>query len=203
MNAAITDRRCHAAAIALLFSLGGAALAAAGAQGEHTQRPSGSRPPSVNTHDTLQPGSLPPLPAGMSVASIVRGDSIYHGAGNCFACHGIEAEGMPGAGDAITVSMNWAQYEWNSIDSLIDNGIPQTLTRSPMMMPPRGGKSNLTDEQVRMVAAYVWAISQTRGEPWPGGHTSHAAMVPEGAAAGTATRTLVKPSPPVGEGRPR
>jgi len=203
MSATITNRRRRTAAIVLLVSLGGPTLAAAGAQGEHTQRPGGSRPPSVNTHDTLQPGQLPPLPSGMTIAAIVRGDSIYHGAGNCFACHGIEAEGMPGAGDAITVSMNWAQYEWNSIDSLIDNGIPQTLTRSPMMMPPRGGKSNLTDEQVRMVAAYVWAISQTRGEPWPGGHSSHTSMVPEGAAAGTATRALVKARVPGSEGRPR
>jgi hypothetical protein len=45
-------------------------------------------------------------------------------------------------------------------------------------MPARGGKSDLTREEVRRVAAYIWAISQTRGEPWPGGHTSHGTMTP-------------------------
>ena len=160
------------------------------AQGEHTQRPttgSGGNHPTVKTHDDLQPATLPPLQAGISIADIVRGDSIYHSKGNCFACHGVEAEGRPAAGDALTVSLNWAQYDWRSIDSLIVAGIPQVLTRSPMMMPPRGGKSNLTDDEVASVAKYVWAISQTRGEPWAGGHASHEAMTAIGADEGTAT----------------
>ena len=53
-------------------------------------------------------------------------------------------------------------------------------------MPPRGGKSDLTPDETRAIAAYVWAISQTRGEPWPGGHATHASMVPPGSTAGTA-----------------
>lgn len=133
----------------------------------------------------------------MTIQTIVQGDSIFHGSGTCFVCHGPEAEGVAAAGNALTVSLNWAQYNWNSIDSLITAGIPQVLTRSPIQMPPRGGRSDLTPEQVRRVSAYVWAISQTRGEPWPGGHTSHSAMVPEGASKGTASRTPLpqKPQP--------
>ena len=179
------------ACVAMLLALSAAPLLA---QGEHTQQPAGpgARQPTIETHDELQPATLPPLPKGMTLADIVSGDSIYHGKGNCFACHGVEAEGVPAAGDALTVSLNWAQYDWDSIDSLIDHGIPQTLTRSPIQMPPRGGKSNLTDEETERVAAYVWAISQTRGEPWPGGHTSHAGMVPVGADKGTATRALIR-----------
>jgi mono/diheme cytochrome c family protein len=123
----------------------------------------------------------------MSIADIVRGDSVYHGKGTCFVCHGVEGQGRPAAGDALTVALNWAQPNWRSIDSLIDKGIPQPLTRSPIQMPARGGRSDLTDAEVRSVAAYVWAISQTRGEPWPGGHTSHEGMSPAGADAGTAT----------------
>ena len=169
------------------------------AQGEHVQQANAQRErASVETHDELQPATLPPLPKGMTIATIVQGDSIYHGKGNCFACHGAEAEGLPAAGDALTVSLNWAQYDWASIDSLIDHGIPQQLTRSPIQMPPRGGKSNLTDDETRRVAAYIWAISQTRGEPWPGGHASHESMVPPGATKGTATRALIR-SRPAGE----
>lgn len=88
------------------------------AQGEHTQEPTGagSRAPMIKTHDDLQPAQLPPLPKGMTIETIVQGDSIYHGKGNCFACHGSEGEGEPAAGDAITVALNYAQAEWKSID---------------------------------------------------------------------------------------
>ena len=178
------------------------AWATARAQGEHVQQANaGARRASVRTHDDLQPAQLPPLPKGMTIQDIVAGDSVYHGKGNCFACHGAEGEGLPAAGDALTVSLNWAQYDWASIDSLIDHGIPQELTRSPIAMPPRGGKSNLTDEETERVAAYIWAISQTRGEPWPGGHASHANMVVAGAGKGTATRALARSCPP-GERKP-
>jgi mono/diheme cytochrome c family protein len=162
---------------------------------------SAAQAPGVETHDELQPAQLPPLPNGMTTQTIVQGDSIFHGKGNCFACHGVEAQGLPAAGDALTVSLAWAQYDWNSIDSLIDKGMPQALTRSPIQMPPRGGKSNLSDDEVRRVAAYVWAISQTKGEPWAGGHASHAGMVPAGATKGTASNTLLRAFP-LGTGRP-
>ena len=179
--------------------------AALAAQGRRAQQPTGpgTSPPGIKTHDDLQPAQLPPLPGGMTIETIVQGDSIYHGKGNCFVCHGIEGEGAPAAGDAVTVALNYAQPEWRSIDSLIDAGIPQVLTRSPIQMPPRGGKSNLSDDEVKRVAAYVWAISQTRGEPWPGGHPSHAGMVPAGAAKGTATRALIREYPPAGRRPPR
>lgn len=190
----------HWASLAVLLAVSAAPLLA---QGEHTQQPGGpgTQQPTIQTHDDLQPAKLPPLPKGMTLDDIVNGDSIYHGKGNCFACHGVEAEGVPAAGDALTVGLNWAQYDWHSIDSLIDNGIPQSLTRSPIQMPPRGGKSDLTEEETERVAAYIWAISQTRGEPWPGGHTSHAGMVPLGADKGTATRALIRARAP-GEKQP-
>jgi len=168
------------------------------AQASHTQ-PSPiatTGRPTVKTHDDLQPPTLPALPNGMTIGDIVRGDSIYHGKGTCFVCHGAEGEGRPAAGDALTVALNWAQPNWRSIDSLIDNGIPQPLTRSPIQMPPRGGRSDLTESEVRAVAAYVWAISQTRGEPWPGGHASHVGMTPAGADAGTATAIASEPQLP-------
>jgi mono/diheme cytochrome c family protein len=153
-------------------------------QGEgHTQKAGGESPAQVKTHDDLQPATLPPLPKGMTVQTIVAGDSIYHGKGNCAACHGVEAEGLPAAGDGLTDGLAYAQPNWNSIDSLIDAGIPDALTRSPIQMPPRGGRSDLSDEEVRRVAAYVWAISTVRGEPWPGGHPSHSGLTPPGIEA--------------------
>lgn len=181
-------RHCIAVhgAAALIAALGIVSAAEAQA-GHNAPREPGVPPgalhaPKVKTHDALQPDTLPKLPPGMTVQMIVAGDSIFHNQGHCFACHGQEAEGMPAAGDALTAGLNWAQYDWTSIDSLVKSGMPQELTRSPIGMPPRGGKSDLTDEQVRLVSAYVWAISQARGEPWPGGHQSHNPAVPNGPA---------------------
>ncbi|HEX6534613.1 MAG TPA: cytochrome c [Gemmatimonadaceae bacterium] len=184
------------AALALL-ALG----APARAQGGGGRQQSGAQTPPP---DPDQPTTLPPLPPGMTIQTIVEGDAIYHGKGHCYVCHGLEGEGEPAAGDAITVSLNYAQKEWRDLDSLITLGIPDALTRSPIRMPGRGGKSDLTDEEIRRVAAYVWAISEVRGEPWPGGHPSHAGTAVAGATTGTATRTLLRghPPPPVGAKAP-
>ena len=127
--------------------------------------------------DDVQPDTLPTLPAGMTAAMIVDGDAIFHGTGGCYLCHGEEATGVQQRGSAITNAVLKVPVKspggWDAVDSLILNGIPEAVTRSSIGMPPRGIHSSLNTDQVRRVAAYVWAISQTRGEPWPGGHTSH------------------------------
>lgn len=127
--------------------------------------------------DDLQPDTLPALPPGMTTEMIVDGDAIYHGEGGCFLCHGEEATGVQQRGAAITNAILLVPVKdsagWNGIDSLILNDIPEAQTRSSIAMPPRGVRSDLNTDQVRRVAAYAWAISQTRGEPWPGGHASH------------------------------
>ena len=141
----------------------------------------------VETNEEGQPPKLPPLPAGMSLDLIRTGDSLFHAKGNCFACHDADATGLPGAGSALTMGLNFVPIEWQPIDSLITAGIPDAITRSGIRMPPRGGKSDLTDDETRAIAAYVWAISQVRGEPWPGGHETHVHMVPPGSTTGTST----------------
>ena len=71
----------------------------------------------IQRNDDLQPAALPPLPVGMTIPMLVDGDRIFHGSGGCFACHGTEAQGLPAAGDALTVSLAFARYDWKSIDS--------------------------------------------------------------------------------------
>jgi mono/diheme cytochrome c family protein len=138
------------------------------------------------TNEEGQPPHLPPLPAGLTLDMIRAGDSLFHGKGHCFACHGADATGLPDAGSALTMGLNFVPAELAPIDSLITVGIPESVARSAIGMPPRGGKSDLTLDETREIAAYVWAISQTRGEPWPGGHVTHVASAPPGSTAGTA-----------------
>lgn len=171
-------RTCALLAAVLMAPL--VAAAAQSAPGDTASR-------GLATNEEGQPPTLPPLPAGMTLDLIRSGDSLFHGKGHCFACHGADATGLPDAGSALTVGLNFIPVEWRAIDSLVRAGIPEAIARSAIQMPPLGGKSDLTADDSRAIAAYVWAISQTRGEPWPGGHPTHAAMVPPGSTTGTST----------------
>ena len=177
--------------LASLAFLAGAPLLAA-------QEPSAQEPTSrlrggtIDTDEDGQPTKLPALPSGMTIAMIRQGDSLFRGKGGCVTCHGQEANGMPAMGSSLTGGLGFIPYEWGAIDSVIVTGIPEPITRTPIAMPARGATSNLSPEESRLIAAYVWAISRTRDEPWPGGHPTHS---PQAARADTAS-----PTPPGGPG---
>ena len=122
-----------------------------------------------------QKDSLPPLLPGMTLVQIVRGDSLFHGKGGCEHCHGSEAQGLPARGKTLTTAIHFIPAgDWNAIDSLILVGMPEGRTRSPVEMPARGLDGNLKVAETRAIAAYIWSISQVKGEPWIGGHKLHA-----------------------------
>jgi mono/diheme cytochrome c family protein len=126
----------------------------------------------------------------MSVEMIREGDGLFHGKGGCVTCHGPEATGMPNSGSALTAGLHFIPYEWGAIDSLVRQGIPEPVTRTTIAMPGRGAASNLSDDEIRRIAAYVWAISQVKGEPWPGGHQTH------GTQTAGAPQPRQQPQPP-------
>jgi mono/diheme cytochrome c family protein len=101
------------------------------------------------------PGAAP------SAAQITQGDSIFHGKGNCYACHGANAEGAVGT--------NLTDAEWlhsdGSYDAIVKQvnlGVPQAESKSGIMMPPKGG-ADLSDAEVKAVAAYVFSLSHKKG----------------------------------------
>ncbi len=132
-------------------------------------------PRGMPTNEEGQSATLPPIPAGITLQDITAGDALFHGKGGCYTCHGPEASGMPDKGSGLTTGVNWEAASWPAIDTTITTGIIEPLTRSTIAMPARGLSGNLTEQEVKQAAAYVWAISHTRGEPWPGGHKSHGA----------------------------
>lgn len=96
-------------------------------------------------------------PAGVTPAAIAAGDSIYHKAGLCYACHGTNAEGAVGP--------NLTDAEWLHGDGSYDNivatitaGVPAEKAKKGIPMPPKGG-SSITDDEVKAVAAYVYSLS--------------------------------------------
>jgi mono/diheme cytochrome c family protein len=99
-------------------------------------------------------------PAGVTPAAITQGDSIFHGKGNCYACHGSNAQG--------TVGPNLTDSEWlhsdGSYDAIVKQvttGVPKEESKSGIVMPPRGG-STITDDEVKAVAAYVYSLSHKK-----------------------------------------
>lgn len=127
-----------------------------------------------DTDDGGQPDTLPQLPEHTTLDDIRNGDVLFHGKGGCANCHGSEATGLAGRGSSLTGGLHLLESgDLRGIDSVIVNGVAEEETRSPIGMPPRGQRSNLTTTETHALAAYVWALATTRGEPWPGGHPSH------------------------------
>lgn len=96
-----------------------------------------------------------------SSALIARGDALFHGPGNCYACHGNKGEGLVGP--------NLADSEWihskgtlEDIEAQINHGVTKEESKSGIPMPPKGG-STLSDEDVKACAAYVHSLSQKSG----------------------------------------
>ena len=100
------------------------------------------------------------LPAGVSPAMIAVGDSIFH-KGSCQRCHGMNAKGTVRAPDLTDATWSQITGTYAEIVDIVTTGISKAkikLVGAPFEMKPRGG-SNLTDEQVRDVAAYVYSLS--------------------------------------------
>jgi mono/diheme cytochrome c family protein len=89
-------------------------------------------------------------------AVIAHGDSIFHGPGNCYACHGGKAEGLigPNLTDAEWIH---SKGSYDEIVAQINHGVPKEESKSGVVMPPRGG-ATLTDDDVKAVAAYVYSL---------------------------------------------
>ncbi len=128
-----------------------------------------------DTDEEGQKDSLPALPPGVTVANLREGDRLFHGKGGCINCHGAEAQGLAARGKTLTAGLRFLPPgDLDAIDSTIRVGMPDGRTRTPVAMPPRGQFEDLDAYEIRQIATYVWAISQVKGEPWPGGHVYHA-----------------------------
>src|SRR5690606_8563622 len=98
------------------------------------------------------------LPEGVTQEMVAAGETLFGGGGMCFACHGAN-----GAGGPLAPALNdseWLNIEgsYDEIVEVVNTGVPNPV-QFPAPMLPRGG-TQITDEQVREVAAYVYSISR-------------------------------------------
>ena len=100
------------------------------------------------------------LPARVTPAMIALGDSIFR-KGSCQRCHGMEAKGTVRGPDLTDGTWSQISGTFPEIVEIVTTGVAKAkikMSGAPFEMKPRGG-SNLTDEQVRDVAAYVYTLS--------------------------------------------
>lgn len=81
------------------------------------------------------------------------GESVYKA--NCFACHGAGVAGAPKLGD----SANWAPRIEQGMDVLYTHAIEGYQGNSGYM-PPKGGFTSLSDEEVKAAVQYM--VEQSR-----------------------------------------
>ena len=136
------------AAIGLVLAL---SLAGARLQAQDTTEKS-SKPASASDSNAAAPA-----PAGITPELIAQGDKVFHGPGNCYACHGTNAQGAVGP--------NLTDAEWlhskgsfEEIVAQVTKGVPKEESKSGIPMPAKGGGS-ISDDDVKAVAAYVYSLS--------------------------------------------
>jgi mono/diheme cytochrome c family protein len=104
------------------------------------------------------PAQSEAAPASAATPELVaQGDKVFHGSGNCYACHGSNAQGSvgPNLTDADWIHSKGTLEE---IAALVTSGVPKEKSKSGIPMPPKGG-ATLSDEDVKAVAAYVYSLS--------------------------------------------
>jgi len=84
-----------------------------------------------------------------ATAALSSGQSVYDK--NCAACHKLGIAGAPKTGDKAA----WAPHIESGIDHLTQNAI-----NGVGKMPPKGGNSMLTDDEVRAAVEYI--VEQSR-----------------------------------------
>jgi mono/diheme cytochrome c family protein len=90
---------------------------------------------------------------------VTQGQTIFTGAGLCQSCHGPDGSGTalaPNLRDQEWLNLQTGSYD--EIVNLVNTGVA-TPKQAPAPMPAKGG-SQITEEQVRQVAAYVYSLSR-------------------------------------------
>lgn len=77
----------------------------------------------------------------------------------CAACHGMQGQGMPRRGASLRASQFVRTGDSSAIAELLARGraVDDRANFTGVAMPPRGGNPNLSDADLRLLAAYLKA----------------------------------------------
>ena len=100
-----------------------------------------------------------PVPPGATAAQVASGNRLFH-AQTCTGCHGADAKGSPVGPDLTTGKYLSGDGSLASIQKIIQDGVAMPKQyRQPM---PAMGGAQLSPDQLRDVAAYVWAVGHPK-----------------------------------------
>lgn len=119
-----------------------------------------SAPSTAASSSAPAPAAKPAMPPGVTAAMIASGDSIFNNR-SCKNCHLVGGVGGP-RGPNLT-DAQWVHIDgsYDAIVKLVTTGFtkPEQVDKQyQFSMNPRGGV-NLSDDQIRAVAAYVYSLS--------------------------------------------
>jgi mono/diheme cytochrome c family protein len=99
------------------------------------------------------------LPAGVTKEMIAKGKTVYAGAGICSSCHGPNGGGIPNLGANLNDG-EWLHSDGSleGITKTVMSGVTAQESSSGVPMPAKGG-TNISDDDVKAVSAYVWSLS--------------------------------------------
>ena len=100
------------------------------------------------------------LPEGVTVEMVEQGKAVYGGAGICSSCHGPAGAGIPSLGADLTDS-EWLHSDgsYDGVSKTVMEGVTAQASSTGVPMPAKGG-TNISDDDVKAVAAYVWTLSK-------------------------------------------
>lgn len=89
-------------------------------------------------------------------ALVAAGDTVFH-ENSCIACHGEDAKGTSVAPDLTDATWLTGDGSVGAIAKIVTEGVDEPKQfRSPM---PAMGGSDLSEADVKAVAAYLWSLS--------------------------------------------
>lgn len=100
----------------------------------------------------------PPAPIGPTEpGDPVAGAAVY--GGSCATCHRVDLQGIDGLGNQLLPNEFVASNSEEELADFISIGRPadDPANTAGIDMPPRGGNSGLSDQDLRDVAAYLKA----------------------------------------------
>jgi mono/diheme cytochrome c family protein len=116
----------------------------------------GAGPVHAQVVDTTKKGAAPDSTL-LTPAMIDAGRKIFHGRGNCHACHGDKLQGGPIAPSLVGPTWRHITGSFDAIIKRVDEGLPGTV----MVSHPGG----ISESQVYIVAAYIFAVSHSMAKP--------------------------------------
>jgi mono/diheme cytochrome c family protein len=113
--------------------------------------------PAAQPASTATTAAAVTRPTGVTQAMVQTGRGLYSGAAECSNCHGQDGKGT-GLGPNLTDRV-WLNGDgsYDAIVRVITEGVPNPKEHSQPMQP-KGG-ADITAEQVRALAAYVYTLS--------------------------------------------